>query len=96
MIGFQDTFCCGAIFGFVMAGIIGIILGQIRESRNRIGARNRPLDTFPDASHPGMTSTGVVRKSIGAIFTCGVMFIFLIAVILFIVWIASIMSNTGI
>jgi hypothetical protein len=39
----------GYIYGFISAGIIGFILGQIREARNKVRLINRPLDTFPDA-----------------------------------------------
>lgn len=59
----QDIFNYGWQYGLVWAFIFGFTFGRIRASRNAMGARNRPLDTFPDASQPGSTPIGIVRSS---------------------------------
>jgi hypothetical protein len=65
----NGTFCAGTLLGFVVAGIIGLILDRIREARGRARAQDRPLDTFPDATQPNLTPAGIVRTSQEAQFT---------------------------
>jgi hypothetical protein len=59
----RDSFCCGTMYGLIVGGIIGLTLHQIREARTKMGLKNRPLDNFPDAAQPQMTSSGVVNTS---------------------------------
>lgn len=59
----DGTFCAGALLGFIMAGIIGLILDRIREARGRAGAQERTLDRFPAAVQPTLTPAGIVRAS---------------------------------
>ena len=59
----QDIFNYGWQYGLIWAFIFGFTLGRIRAARAAMGARNRPLDTFPDASQPGTTPNIIVRNS---------------------------------
>ena len=76
-----NDFTYGYVYGFVSAGIIGFIMGRVREARGKMGQRNRPLDTFPDASQPKMTAADIVRNSILSMFTCIFWVLVLIATI---------------
>jgi hypothetical protein len=51
------------LIGFLLAGLLGIILVRIREARARIERQNWSLDRFPDSAQPNMTSAGVVHTS---------------------------------
>jgi hypothetical protein len=75
----ESNFALGFICGFVSAGIIGFIWGQIGKASSTIKQRNRPLDTFPDASQPHLTPAGIVWKSTKA----RVMWVFWVFVLLF-------------
>lgn len=66
----ENIFYCGAAYGFLVAGILGIIFSNIRQARTRLGAQNRPLDTFPDSIQPNITPARIVRNSRMAIFSC--------------------------
>jgi hypothetical protein len=79
----ESIFCIGAVYGFIVAGIFGFILGQIRLARLRIGQQNRPFDSFGDASHPDMTSARVVRSSLWGYIGCFIWSILLIITIYF-------------
>lgn len=59
----ENSFCCGAAYGFLAAGIMGVILSRIREARVRSGLQNLNLDRFSDAVQPSLTSAGVVHNS---------------------------------
>lgn len=59
----QEIFDYGWRYGLVWAFIFGFTLGRIRAARAAIGARNRPLDTFPDAGQPRSTPGVIVRNS---------------------------------
>jgi hypothetical protein len=59
----SSTFCMGAIYGFVAAGIMGFILNQIRVARLKAEHQDRQLDQFPDSMHPDLTPIGIVRTS---------------------------------
>lgn len=59
----RNSFCCGIVYGFIAGGIIGLTFHQIREARTKMGLKNRPLDNFPDAAQPKLTSSGVVSTS---------------------------------
>jgi hypothetical protein len=59
----SGTFCAGSVFGFIVAWIIGVILGQIRGAQTRMEAQDRALDGFPDARQPTLTPAGIVRDS---------------------------------
>lgn len=63
MFGIEDKFCDGAIAGAIIIGVFGYILNNIRFSRARSRERNKPFDRFPDANHPDLTSSIVVRRS---------------------------------
>lgn len=77
----QNSFCCGSLYGFIAAGIIAYILVQLREARGQMGQKNRPLDTFADASQPRMTASGIVNTSRQAMLRY-VMWTFVLLVIL--------------
>jgi len=68
----QEIFNFGWQYGLVWAFVFGFTLGRIRGARAAMGARNRPLATFPDAAQPGLTPHNIVRNSRRA----GVAFIF--------------------
>ena len=55
---------------FVCAGIIGFLFNRIRVANASFGQRNRPLDTFPDAAQPGLSSARIVRRSFGGLLSC--------------------------
>jgi hypothetical protein len=59
----QEIFNYGLRYGLVCAFVFGFTLRRIRDSRTAMGARNRPLDTFPDAAQPGSTPITIVRNS---------------------------------
>ncbi len=60
----QDgTFCAGAVLGFLVAGLVALILDQIRKARVKTGHKDRTLDKFPDSAHATMTPAGIVRTS---------------------------------
>jgi hypothetical protein len=60
----QDgTFCAGTMLGFVAAGVVALILDQIRQARVKMGQKDRTLDKFPDSAHPNLTPAGIVRTS---------------------------------
>jgi hypothetical protein len=63
MDGVKNSFCWGAAYGFIAAGLISLVFHQIREARLKTGLKNLALDKFPDAAQPGMTSAGVVKTS---------------------------------
>jgi len=65
-----NDFTYGFVYGFISAGVIGFILGKVRECRGKMGQRNKYLNTFPDAIQPKMTPTGIVRSSILSMFAC--------------------------
>lgn len=66
----QDgTFCAGAVLGFLVAGLVALILDQIRQARVKTGHKDRTLDKFPDSAHPNLTPAGIVRTSQEAQFT---------------------------
>jgi hypothetical protein len=79
-----NSFCCGALYGFIAAGIIALILTQMREARGRLGHKDRPLDKFPDSAHPNMTPLGLVKTSRQAL-TDIIMWSFLLSLIVGIV-----------
>jgi len=81
----QDSFCCGLVYGFIAAGIIATVLGHIREARVKMGLKNRPLNNFPDAAQPGMTSSGVVNTSQQAMFRYVMWTIALIVIVVVVV-----------
>ena len=57
------SFCFGVLYGFISAGVIGLIANQIRIARVERGRQNLALDRLPDAVHPNMTSARIVRFS---------------------------------
>ena len=59
----QEIFNYGWQYGLIWAFVFGFTLGRIRANRNAMGAGNRPLDTFSDASQPRSTPIGIVRNS---------------------------------
>lgn len=59
----SGTFCAGSLFGFIVAWIMGLILGQIRGAQTRMGTQDRALDRFPDAAQPTLTPAGIVTDS---------------------------------
>ena len=59
----QGIFNFGWQYGFVCAFVLGFTLRRIRDARAAMGARNRPLDTFPDAGQPRSTPSIIVRNS---------------------------------
>jgi hypothetical protein len=81
-----DGFTLGFVYGFVSAGFIGFVFGQIQKAKGSIGQRNRPLDTFPDASQPKMTAASIVRKSIISMFACLFWILILVATLALIIW----------
>jgi nitrate reductase gamma subunit len=81
----QNNFYNGLVFGFIAAGLIGLILNRIREARARMGQRNRPLNTFPDAIQPRMTPASIVRNSLLATFSCVFWIIVLVVVVLLLI-----------
>jgi hypothetical protein len=72
MEGIEDTFRCGVVIGFIVAGIIGFILVQLRTSSARMGQRNRTMDNFPASVQSRMTPSNVGwasrRATVGCIF----------------------------
>jgi hypothetical protein len=56
MDGLQNDICFGAVIGFIVAGLMGFLLVQIRASRAIMGRRYQRAGTFPDASQPGLTA----------------------------------------
>ena len=60
---YANSFCFGTFYGFVAAGVIGLILNQLRMQRVQMGHRHRSLDNFPDSAHPNMTPSGLVSGS---------------------------------
>ncbi|MBM3143999.1 MAG: hypothetical protein FJ010_03305 [Chloroflexi bacterium] len=56
-------FCSGTIFGLIVAFLVGFISLKLRDSRMKMGQKNRPLDTFPDASQSSMTPSSIYWKS---------------------------------
>jgi len=77
----DNDFSLGLIYGGIATGIICFILGRIREAMKKMGDRNRPLDTFPDAAQPRLTPAGIVRKSTLAMFSCVFWIIILVVVV---------------
>jgi len=59
----QDVFNYGCQYGFIWAFVLGFTFDRIRANRAAMRARNRPLDTFPDAAQPGSTPGTIVRNS---------------------------------
>ena len=59
----QGIFDYGWQYGLVWAFVFGFTLRRIRDARAAMGARNRPLDTFPDAAQPRSTPINIVRNS---------------------------------
>lgn len=59
----QHYFCVGTLYGLVLAVFFGSILRKIRESKGKMGQKNKPLDAFADAAHPNMTSAKVYKSS---------------------------------
>lgn len=68
--GLDGKFICGAIYGFIAAGILGYILGNIRSSRTQYNAQYRPLDTYPDAAQPNLNAARIVAGSWRGFFGC--------------------------
>lgn len=66
----QDPFQCGFFTGFIFAGILGFIMGRIREARVRFGDIHRPMNTFSDASQPTLTAFGVYIRGLLGIVGC--------------------------
>jgi hypothetical protein len=58
-----NSFCCGTLYGFVVAGIIALVLNQLFEAKVKLGHKDRALDKFPDSAQPGMTPLGLVNTS---------------------------------
>lgn len=71
------SFCFGTLYGFITAGVIGLIANQIRIARLDKGRQNLALDRLPDAAHPYMTSISIVRASFWATFRLVGLFILL-------------------
>lgn len=59
----ENSFCFGAFYGAIAAGIVGSVLRYIREARVKSGLKNRSLDQFPDSAQPNLTSSGIVKTS---------------------------------
>ena len=59
----QGIFNFGWQYGLVWAFVFGFTLRRIGDARRARGARNRPLNTFPDAAQPGLTPHNIVRGS---------------------------------
>ena len=70
MEGIEDTFQCGVVIGFIIAGIFGFILVQLRASSARMGQRNRTMDNFPASVQSRMTPSNVVWASRRATVSC--------------------------
>lgn len=81
----QNDFYNGLVYGLIAAGLIGLILNRIREARARMGQRNRPLNTFPDAVQARMTPASIVRKSLLATFSCVFWVIVLVVAVLILI-----------
>lgn len=75
----EYSFCFGAFYGAIAAGIIALILNKIREARVKTGLRDRSLNNFPDSAQPNMTSSGIVRTSQEAVVSM-VMWSFVLAI----------------
>ncbi len=87
-----DQFNCGIMFGIISAGILGIIFSKIRETRTKMGARNRPLDTFPDAAQPKLTAAKIVGGSIFSMFSCAFWWIVLLVMLYILVHVYNLLS----
>jgi hypothetical protein len=66
----EDKFYVGFVYGLMVGGILGYILSNIRAARTKMGTKNRPLDSFPDAIQPNLTPAKIVRNSRMAMFSC--------------------------
>ena len=80
----NQNICYGMVYGAIAAGIIGFVLGRIRETRTKMGQMKRSLDHFPDADQPTMTSLGVVKNSLFSMVGCVFWMLVLIVVIIMI------------
>jgi hypothetical protein len=73
-----DNFSCGVVYGIIAAGIIWLVIGQIRSSNKKIGLQHRTLDTFSDSEKQNLSAAKIVRNSLlgtlGCIFWTVVLF----------------------
>jgi hypothetical protein len=73
-----DNFSCGVVYGIIAAGIIWLVIGQIRSSNKKTGLQHRTLDTFSDSEKQNLTAAKIVRSSmlgtLGCIFWTIVLF----------------------
>ena len=58
-----DIFNHGLVFGFVSAIVFCLTRDQIKANSAKMKARNRPLDTFPDAAQGNLTVAKIHRQS---------------------------------
>ncbi len=58
-----DIYNNGLVFGLISGFIFCLTLKKFFESRRNIGARNRPLNTFPDAAQGNLTAAKINRQS---------------------------------
>jgi hypothetical protein len=59
----SGSFCFGAIYGFLTAGIIALIAGRMREARLKMDYKDRPYDKFPNALQSNLTASQVLQTS---------------------------------
>ncbi|MBT3313852.1 MAG: hypothetical protein HN390_04485 [Anaerolineae bacterium] len=79
-----DIFNYGLVFGFVSAIVFYFTLRQISANRGRIGARNRPLNTFPDAAQENITAAQINRQSrVGRILHLFWIVVFIVEIVIF-------------
>jgi hypothetical protein len=85
MTGIEEfSFCFGTFYGAIAAGVIAVILNQIREARLKAGSKDRSFDKFPASAQPNLTSSDVVRSSQQAsirVFIFSVLLIFFVGVV---------------
>ncbi len=62
----QNSFCCGGLYGFIAAGVIGAVFNRIRVNRLIAQSKNSQLDNFPDSMQPDLTAAGIMNTSWGA------------------------------
>ncbi|MBT3187805.1 MAG: hypothetical protein HN736_01250 [Anaerolineae bacterium] len=85
-----DIFLHGFLLGIGSAFVFGFLSKRVQGYRGKIGKKNKPFDTFPDAAQPKLTSAKVYRESSWARIWLVFWFIVLLIAVMIIIYMVQI------